>query len=250
MSDISEIKKPLNCPTCKKEFGLFRWEYKCDNCHNIFCDDCLTKVRIDYKPKKLCQLCKKENDEKIAKVELEEKERIVELEALYKKNLNSWVKGTKQEYIRGFNILDEWLIECNSECASPAEVEEKLKYDAVMSGANGYIKFFWDKKIEHHDEEYIAGFGKKMNPYYKTRHYTTQYFIGHAYAVIIEKNNNSDNDSNIRSTIEDETYKYVIECSQKLEKYIEQNLKGRGKGLDEKITSIEDELSAKDLKRF
>ena len=45
-------------------------------------------------------------------------------------------------------------------------------------------------------------------------------------------------------------YKYIIECSQTLEKYIENNLQGKGKGLHEKVTSIEDELSEKDIKNF
>ena len=74
--------------------------------------------------------------------------------------------------------------------------------------------------------------------------YVEKYFTGSATAVILKKNykNNYDIDNN--------EYKYVIECSQSLEKYIKKNLNGTGKGLHEKIISIESELSKQDIQDF
>lgn len=75
------------------------------------------------------------------------------------------------------------LIRVVDECRDPAEVAKLLKLEAVIAGGNSYVEFFWDKHIRHHEEEYIAGYGRKGNPYYRTRHWTTQYFTGHAVAV-------------------------------------------------------------------
>ena len=161
-----------NCPTCKENFGFFRWKYECSHCKNIFCYNCLTKTE-----KKLCEQCN-------AKY----KRRRAEEKAKYERNLANWIRGTKQEYLKGYTIIKELeLVQCRNKCNSPAEVEKELKHKALLINANAYIKFFWDKKIEHHNEEYIAGYGHKGNPYYKTEHHTTQYFTGNAVAVIAKK---------------------------------------------------------------
>ncbi|KAG8343509.1 hypothetical protein ERJ75_000984900 [Trypanosoma vivax] len=31
------------CPSCKRDFGLFRWRYECTICQSDFCDDCMPK---------------------------------------------------------------------------------------------------------------------------------------------------------------------------------------------------------------
>ena len=139
-----------------------RWRYNCSKCNNIFCDDCLTKEN-GYK---LCQSCHKE----------------------FSQYIQHWVTGTKHEYIKGYSIVKEiGLIEVSEECDSPADVESLLQTKSAMLGANSYIKYFWDKHIQYHSEEYQAGTGAKGNPYYKTRNYTTKYFTGFAIAVLVQK---------------------------------------------------------------
>lgn len=177
------MSKVKSCPTCKKDFGLFRWRYNCDYCKEIFCDDCLqkhsgSKYCLDNcNGGKLCKSCFRKYSEKL---ELDKKN--------YLNNKKKWVRGTKQEYIYGYRIIKEvGLIETKYTHDSPAEVEEELIHLAILNGANGYIKYFWDKHIKYHEEKYTAGYGKNGNPYYRTRHWTTQYFTGHSIAVTIKK---------------------------------------------------------------
>ncbi|MEI6514245.1 MAG: hypothetical protein WCO51_13385 [bacterium] len=99
----------------------------------------------------------------------------------------NWAGGTREETLRGFRIIKQiGVVRSDTECGDPAEVEHYLMWHAAQVGGNAFIKFFWDKRIAHHDERYIAGYGKKGNPYYRTRHYTTQHFTGHAVAVLAE----------------------------------------------------------------
>ena len=163
--------------------------------------------------------------------------------------VNNWICGTKLDYVKDFKIIKKLgLVEFQEiGCSDPNQLEEKLKLFSAQLGGNGFIKFFWNKKVEKSSKKVIAGYSKNNNPYYKTEYSTKTYFTGSATAVYLETENNN---SIINTNIDDASYKYVIECSQALEKYIENNLNGQGKGLHEKITSIEDELSAKDIKSF
>jgi hypothetical protein len=100
---------------------------------------------------------------------------------------SNWTGGTRSERLRGFSIVKELgVIREDDEYNDPAEVELALKWHAVQIGGNGFIKFFWDKQIKHHEEEYVAGHGPKGNAYYRTRHWTTTYFTGHAVCIIAE----------------------------------------------------------------
>jgi len=212
------MAKIKTCPTCAKDFGLFRWRYNCVKCNNIFCNDCLIKEN-GYK---LCRrTCHKD----------------------FKKNINNWVNGTKYEYIRDYSIIKDFgLIEVDEECNSPADVEILLQTQSAILGGNSYVKFFWDKHTEHHSEEYKAGTSSKGNAYYKTRNYTTKHFTGHAIAVLVQKKT--------KKVSENTSYEKIIECSQKLEKFLEKNLNAKGKGLHEKVSSVEDELSKNDISSF
>lgn len=99
----------------------------------------------------------------------------------------NWVGCTKQEFFREHHIKKEIkLIRTKDEHDDPAQAESELKWHCLQIGGNGLIKFFSDKHIEYHEEEYIAGYGHKGNPYYKTRRWTTAYFSAHAVAVIAE----------------------------------------------------------------
>jgi formate-dependent nitrite reductase cytochrome c552 subunit len=106
----------------------------------------------------------------------------------YLDNVRNWITGTKNETLRNSIIVKEiGLFRISDRCNDPAEVESKLKNEILFKGGNSFIKFFWDKHIEHHDEKYIAGYGHNGNPYYKTRHFTVQYFTGTAIGVLTKK---------------------------------------------------------------
>lgn len=101
--------------------------------------------------------------------------------------LRNWAGCSKQDFLRGHRIINEiGLIREDDDHDDPAEVEEALKWHCVQIGGNGLIKFFWDKHVRHHEEEYVAGYGNKGNPYYRTRRWTTAHFSGHAVAVVAE----------------------------------------------------------------
>lgn len=44
-------EKQSKCTDCKKEFGLFRWRYKCDFCEHTICDDCVVSKIYHLKDK-------------------------------------------------------------------------------------------------------------------------------------------------------------------------------------------------------
>ena len=99
----------------------------------------------------------------------------------------NWAGCSKQDYLRGYRIVNEIeLIREEGQHNDPAEVEEALKWHCLQIGGNGLTKFFWDKHIRHHEEEYVAGYGKNGNPYHRTRRWTTADFSGYAVAVVAE----------------------------------------------------------------
>lgn len=104
----------------------------------------------------------------------------------------SWAGCTKQEFLREYRIKKEIkLIRTINKHGDPAQVESELKWHCLQIGGNGLIRFFSDKHIEYHEEEYIAGYGAKGNPYYRTKRWTTAYFSGYAVAVIAESKKSS-----------------------------------------------------------
>jgi hypothetical protein len=106
----------------------------------------------------------------------------------YLDNVKNWITGTKNETLRNGIIVKEiGLFRISDRCRDPAEVESKLKNEILFKGGNSFIKFFWDKHVERHEESYIAGYGYNGNPYYKTRYSTSQYFTGTAIGVLTKK---------------------------------------------------------------
>jgi hypothetical protein len=112
--------------------------------------------------------------------------RIEQAHKEYLERTSRWAGCSRQDFLRGFHIIKEIGLIRESGYDDPAEVEAALKRHCLQIGGNGCIKFFWDKHIRHHEEEYVAGHGKKGNPYYRSRHWTTADFSGHAVAVIAE----------------------------------------------------------------
>jgi DnaJ-like protein len=100
----------------------------------------------------------------------------------------NWVGGTKGEYIRGYRSLKTiGRIEENRHMDDPDAVAKSLKLYAAQKGGNGYVQFFWERQQEHCSNEYVAGYGPKGNPYYKTERWTEVWYTGYATAVWAEK---------------------------------------------------------------
>lgn len=62
---------------------------------------------------------------------------------------------------------------------SPTEYEREMKRLSVMARGDAAIKSYWSKSAER----YVAGYGKKGNPYYRTRYS----YSGEALVVQIRK---------------------------------------------------------------
>lgn len=91
------------------------------------------------------------------------------------------LQTTRSDSLKGFNIDDDlgWISVQN--CESSKEVDEQLKIKAARLGGNGIIKLHWINR----KESYIAGHGKKGNPYYQNR----TIYDGEGVAVSITKKN-------------------------------------------------------------
>jgi hypothetical protein len=74
-------------------------------------------------------------------------------------------KTSRSDHIRGYSIIDEFGWVNVVDCESSHEVEESLKVTAAKKGANAVIKMHWRLRTE----SYVAGHGKKGNPYYRNR---------------------------------------------------------------------------------
>ncbi|GAB4139732.1 LIM domain-containing protein [Thermopirellula anaerolimosa] len=175
------------CARCGKPFlWYWRWRYSCDHCKVSVCSSCLStniEGRNVCNQCHVCSLCRS----RVAKQTLTAVRSRLLCSRCYNgflQRLNNWIPGTKRETLQGCVITRRLgLIRVYDKCEDPAEVANILKFEVALAGGNSYVEFFWDKHIKHHEEEYIAGYGAKGNPYYRTRRWTTQYFTGHAVAV-------------------------------------------------------------------
>ena len=100
----------------------------------------------------------------------------------------SWVKGTRSEFIKGYRIVKSLgrIDYKGTACSEPAEVEKSLKLYSVQLGGNGFIKFYWEKHVKQNSRSVLAGYSKNGNPYYKTEYNSKKWFTGYATAVILE----------------------------------------------------------------
>jgi len=100
----------------------------------------------------------------------------------------NWLGGTKGDYLRGYRILKTLgRIEEHGRMDDPDAVAKNLRLYAAQKGGNGYIQFFWERHQERHAEEYVAGYGPKGNPYYRTTYHTDVWYTGYATAVLAER---------------------------------------------------------------
>lgn len=89
------------------------------------------------------------------------------------------LKITKGEFIRGHNIKKEIGWVSVKRCSSLEELEHRIKVAAGKKWANAITKFHWTTR----KDSYVAGHGKKGNPYYRQR----TLYDGEGFAVITTK---------------------------------------------------------------
>ena len=92
---------------------------------------------------------------------------------------NQITQTSRSDYIRGYKILREagWVNVRG--CETTQLVEQKIRAEATQKGANAVIKLHWKMR----KESYVAGRGKKGNPYYRNR----TVYDGEGLGVIVEK---------------------------------------------------------------
>lgn len=90
-------------------------------------------------------------------------------------------KTTRSDNFRGYRVINDlgWINV--SDCETTRDVEDAIKLDAAKIGANAVIKMHWRPR----KESYVAGHGKKGNPYYRNR----TVYDGEGVAVKIERIN-------------------------------------------------------------
>lgn len=177
------------CPTCGVDITVSKNQIKCEVCNQIGHLECFKIFAEKVDPSfiyphlhpfnshsYLCSKCYRELENKVSDIK--------------SKAVENWYGGTRYEYLRGFKTIKNiGIVECNDImlCSEPAAVEEKLKWRSIQLGANAFVKYHWDKKVDHYEETYIKGFSKNGNPYYGTNHYYSKWFVGYAEAVLVEK---------------------------------------------------------------
>ncbi len=98
--------------------------------------------------------------------------------------LAHWSLGAKYETLPGFRIVRRLgPVRQENGLDSMAEVQAELKRRTAQRGGNGYICFYWEKKIHWSSETYVRGYGPRGNPWYGTRHIRHDTFTGQAEAV-------------------------------------------------------------------
>jgi hypothetical protein len=104
------------------------------------------------------------------------------------KRFKNWAGGTKHENLKGCRTQKEiGRIEENGHMEDPEAVAHNLKIYAAQIGGNGYVRFFYERHQERNSEQYVAGYGKKGNPYYRTKYWTEVWYTGYATAIWAER---------------------------------------------------------------
>ena len=184
----------IRCNECKAPFGIFKWKYECEECHNFFCYYCLKTVGVKNICTRCylynCSRCKQKFTNKFLIVENSFK-MCQECYDFYLPYKTHWINGTKNEYIRGYKIVKEIgyiKIGSDKQCSSISELESILGTKCAINGANSFVKFFWKKNVTTTKSSELEGFGNKGNPYYSTKYTRNEYFTGEAMAVLVQKN--------------------------------------------------------------
>lgn len=120
-------------------------------------------------------------------------------------NIDVFIGGTKNLVISGYTTIKELGI-IKATHNDILSVEKSLKCYSAQLGGNAYVSFSWDRNTVHHEEPYVAGYGPKGNPYYRTKRSTSVKYSGVAKAVILEQDSNgkSSQQSNSRKPNKDD----------------------------------------------
>lgn len=108
------MTKAIECPFCKKEFGIFRWRHQCTECGKTICSDCSEENR--FLNRRICKACTKEIESGISPIKVVKTDRVgghdikksyeIVTGQHWKRNQQDTVKNIKyQAYKMGANAL-------------------------------------------------------------------------------------------------------------------------------------------------
>jgi hypothetical protein len=101
---------------------------------------------------------------------------------------SNWAGSSKSESIKGFKTVTTFSrIEENGQMSSTEDVANRLKLYSAQVGGNGYVDFYWERHEERYSNEYVAGYGPKGNPYYRTQYFKDVWYTGYATAVYVDR---------------------------------------------------------------
>ncbi len=144
------MTKAIECPFCKKEFGIFRWRHECTECGKTICSDCFEENR--FLNRRICKSCTEDIESGI-----------------------SPIKVVKSDYVGGHNIKKSYEIVTGQHWErNQQDTVNNIKYQAYRVGANALVSL--DIRKDTHSE---PGSGKG------THYYSV--FCASARPVVIEK---------------------------------------------------------------
>lgn len=101
--------------------------------------------------------------------------------------LEYWVGSVRGDLIGRHKIISTLgKVSTDHNFSEPKQVEATLKLYAAQMGGNALVNFKWEHHRNDYQEKYIAGYGHKGNPYYKTRWHREQWFTGEGTAVLVQ----------------------------------------------------------------
>ncbi len=113
----SFMTKPVACPFCKKEFGVFRWRYECTECGKTICSDCSLENRFLHR--QICKSCSTNIE----------------------KGISSIIKIVKSDYVGGHNVKRayEKILTGEHWERNQQDTVNNIKYQAYKIGANALV---------------------------------------------------------------------------------------------------------------
>lgn len=181
--DQKVMRAKLVSPGAYKKFELARCAktgeafFSRENCYDRYQGECLPLLRPRHPD---CKLPSRELSPNGFKQIRKSSEEI-------RSRLENWVGTVRGDWIGRHRIVSTLgNVSTAHEHDSPDDVESDLKLKAAQIGGNAMINFEWTIHRNDYSERYIAGYGPKGNPYYKTRWHHEKWFTGKATSVLAQ----------------------------------------------------------------
>ena len=159
------MTKAIECPFCKKNFGIFRWRYECTECGKTICADCSEENR--FLNRLICNSCTEDIKSGISRI-----------------------KVVKSDHVGGHNIKKSYEIVTGQYWERNQQYTvNNIKYQAYKVGANALVSLDISKETDGE-----PGSGKGI-------HYFSV-FCASARPVVIEKREKNGRKENIADQIE------------------------------------------------